>query len=67
MTVALCEVARRRHARRVALRVQTEYLTAYRGLLDAGGRVRWTDLRMTRADRPEPRAMRGLVWSNWEI
>jgi len=29
--------------------------------------VRWTDLRMTRADRPEPRAKSGLVWSNWEI
>jgi len=67
MVVALREVARRRHARRVAMRAQTEYLGAYRALLDAGGRVRWTDLRMARADRLEPRAARGLVWSNWEI
>ena len=64
---ALGDLARRRHARRVAIRVQTEYGSAYRRVLATGGRVRWTDLRMTMADRPEPRAVRGLLWSNWEI
>ena len=67
MVVGLQEVARRKHARRVAIRAQTEYLGAYRWLVEHGGRVRWTDLRMTRAERSEPRARGGVVWSNWEI
>jgi GNAT superfamily N-acetyltransferase len=64
---ALADLARRHHARRVAVRAQTEYLPAYRKLIDAGGRVRWTDLRMTLDGHAEPRAARGLIWSNWEI
>jgi hypothetical protein len=65
---ALAELARRHHARRVAVRAQTEYLEGYRRLIDAGGRVRWTDLRMTLGGHAEPRAAAsGIIWSNWEI
>jgi hypothetical protein len=67
MAHALADFARRNGAQRVALRVQTEYLWAYQRLFALGGRVRWTDLRMTMAGFPEQRAERGLVWSNWEI
>ena len=64
---ALADVARRYHARRIALRAQTEYGAAYRALVEAGGRVRWTDLRMTLDGSAERRAERGVVWSNWEV
>ncbi len=64
---ALAELARRHHARRVAIRAQTEYPEGYRRLIEAGARVRWTDLRMTLAGFAEPRAASGIVWSNWEI
>lgn len=52
--------------RRVSLRCQTAYTTAYRAAIDAGFRVHWTDLRMVMADRPEG-AVQGVVMSNWEI
>lgn len=64
---ALADYARRVGTRRVAFRAQTEYLDAYRALIELGGRVRWTDLRMTHGDAPEPAAAGGVVWSNWEI
>jgi hypothetical protein len=32
-----------------------------------GGRVRWTDLRMTLAGHPEQMPSRGVLLSNWEI
>lgn len=63
----LADIARRNHARRFAVRAQTEYSAAYAQLIAAGGRVRWTDLRMTMVERPEVRAREGVVWSNWEI
>ena len=63
----LADVARRYHARRFAMRAQTEYLEAYRQLIAAGGRIRWTDLRMTLVNYPELKAGVGVVWSNWEI
>lgn len=63
----LAGFARRSGTRRIAFRVQTEYEEAYRRVIDAGGRVRWTDLRMTVVGHPERRATEGLVWSNWEI
>jgi GNAT superfamily N-acetyltransferase len=63
----LMDYARRSGTRRVALRVQTEFLGAYQGLIDLGARVRWTDLRMTLADMPERPPQRGVIWSNWEI
>ena len=64
---ALMDYARRSGTRRVAFRVQGAYLDAYARLVAMGGRVRWTDLRMTLAGYPEPKAERGLVLSNWEI
>jgi hypothetical protein len=67
MLKSLRDYARRSGARRVALRVQGEYLDAYRRLIALGGRVRWTDLRMTLGGHAEPVPERGLVWSNWEI
>ena len=63
----LADFARRGGTRRVAFRVQTEYLDAYQQLIAMGGRVRWTDLRMAMAAYPEGRAKEGLLWSNWEI
>ena len=64
---ALMDYARRSGTRRVALRVQGEYLALYQRLIALGGRVRWTDLRMTATGYPEARAQRGVVLSNWEI
>lgn len=63
----LADLARRSGARRVAFRVQTEYAAVYRSLIEMGGRVRWTDLRMTVAGHAEERARTGVVLSNWEI
>jgi GNAT superfamily N-acetyltransferase len=63
----LVDYARRSGTRRVALRVQTEFLDAYRRLVELGARVRWTDLRMTLAGMPEQAPHEGVVWSNWEI
>ncbi len=64
---SLMDYARRSGTRRVAFRVQGEYTDAYARLVAMGARVRWTDLRMTLAGYPEPRAERGIVLSNWEI
>ena len=64
---ALMDYARRSGTRRVAFRVQGEYVDAYARLIAMGARVRWTDLRMTLAGYSEPRAERGIVLSNWEI
>jgi len=64
---ALMDYARRSGTRRVAFRVQGEYVDAYARLVAMGARVRWTDLRMTLAGYPEPKAERGVVLSNWEI
>lgn len=63
----LADFARRGGTRRVAFRVQTEYVDAYQQLLAMGGRVRWTDLRMSLTEYPEGKARNGLLWSNWEI
>jgi len=64
---ALMDYARRSGTRRVAFRVQGEYVDAYARLVTMGARVRWTDLRMTLAGYPEPRVEGGVVLSNWEI
>ena len=64
---ALMDYARRSGTRRVAFRVQGEYVDAYARLIAMGARVRWTDLRMTLAGYSEPKAERGIVLSNWEI
>jgi GNAT superfamily N-acetyltransferase len=67
MSERLADAARRAGTRRVAVRVQGEYLETYRRLIARGGRVRWTDLRMTIAGSSERRAATGVVLSNWEI
>jgi GNAT superfamily N-acetyltransferase len=67
MARALADYARRSGTRRVAIRVQGEYVATYMRLVQLGARVRWTDLRMTIAGQGEARARRGVVLSNWEI
>jgi predicted N-acetyltransferase YhbS len=70
MTAALDVItrfARESGLKRAAIRVQSNYDGAYRALVDAGARVRWTDLRMTLRGYPERRPANGLVLSNWEI
>lgn len=67
MVRLLSDFARRSGTRRVALRVQGEYLKAYERLIALGARVRWTDLRMTLSGSPDLTPRGGLVWSNWEV
>jgi len=67
MADLLAGAARRAGTRRVAVRVQGEYLDVYRRLVARGARVRWTDLRMTLAGSGEGKAKGGVVLSNWEI
>jgi GNAT superfamily N-acetyltransferase len=64
---AITDFARRSGTRRIALRLQGEFLNAYQRVIALGGHVRWTDLRMSLADFGEKRPVRGLVLSNWEI
>jgi GNAT superfamily N-acetyltransferase len=64
---AITDFARRSGTRRVALRLQGEFLEAYHRVISLGGHVRWTDLRMSLAGYGEKRPERGLVLSNWEI
>ncbi|HEY0972313.1 MAG TPA: GNAT family N-acetyltransferase [Gemmatimonadales bacterium] len=63
----LASQARRSGTRQVAVRVQGEFPGFYARLVALGGRVRWTDLRMTLDGRPEVPATGGVVLSNWEI
>jgi GNAT superfamily N-acetyltransferase len=67
MVRLLADLARRSGTRRVSIRVQSEYETAYQRLIALRGRVRWSDLRMTLAGHPERRPDHGMVLSNWEI
>ena len=67
MLRGLCDFARRSATRRVAVRVQSVYVEAYRRIIAMGGRVRWTDLRMSLAGFDEAHPMAGMVLSNWEI
>jgi hypothetical protein len=64
---ALGSFARESGCRRWAVRVQGECEAFYRQLVRAGGRVRWTDLRMTLASHPDVPRERGVLLSNWEI
>ena len=64
---AVADFARRSGTRRLALRIQGEFQSAYQRVIALGGHVRWTDLRMSLADHLEQRPARGLVLSNWEI
>ncbi len=52
----------------VSVRCQTAYRSAYRGMIDLGYRVRWTDLRMTLDGFTEAEMPGGeVLLSNWEI
>lgn len=61
------DLARRSGTRRVSLRVQGEYLSAYQRLIALGGHVRWSDLRMSLGGFEERTPRSGVVFSNWEI
>jgi GNAT superfamily N-acetyltransferase len=52
---------------RVSVRCQAGFASAYAGLLGAGFRVHWTDLRMTLRDYGERVTGAAVVMSNWEI
>ncbi len=66
--IAATEAAAARSGiRRVAVRCQTRYETAFRRLIARGYRVRWTDLRMTYDGYSERHPDRGILFSNWEI
>ena len=68
MARQLADQARRSGTRQLAVRVQGEFGGLYRRIVALGGRVRWTDLRMTVAGRTEPPVVgNGVVLSNWEI
>jgi hypothetical protein len=64
---AVMDFARRSGTRRMALRMQGDYVAAYQRVIAMGGHVRWTDLRMSLAGREERLPNGGLVFSNWEI
>ena len=67
MLRGLRDMARRSGTQRVAIRMQGEYEDAYAALIELGGRVRWTDLRMALHDAPAVKPAQGMVLSNWEI
>jgi GNAT superfamily N-acetyltransferase len=67
MVSTLRDFARRSGTRRVAIRMQGDYAAAYQQLIALGGRVRWSDLRMSLMGYEEKAPDRGLVLSNWEI
>ena len=67
MIRALCDFAKRSGTRRVAIRVQGEYLTLYQRMIAMGARVRWTDLRMALDGCGEKSPDHGVLLSNWEI
>lgn len=50
----------------LSIRCEGRMQELYAGLIDAGFRVNWTDLRMTLAGYGEP-SYRGIFLSNWEI
>jgi hypothetical protein len=64
---AIADFARRSGTRRIALRIQGEFVEAFRRVIALGGHIRWTDLRMSLAGFEEKRPSKGLVLSNWEI
>jgi ribosomal protein S18 acetylase RimI-like enzyme len=67
LITALSDHARRSGTRRVAIRVQSQYTSAYGRLIRRAARVRWSDLRMTLEGFPEKIPSSGIVLSNWEI
>jgi GNAT superfamily N-acetyltransferase len=67
LLAALAGFAREAGTRRAAIRVQTAQRTVLPAILARGGRVRWTDLRMTLDGFGEIAPTRGVLLSNWEI
>ena len=67
LVTQLCTYTRNVNAKRIALRVQSEYDEVYRALIQRGARVRWTDLRMSLSGFTEKLPEAGIVLSNWEI
>lgn len=67
LVTQLADYARRCGARRVAMRVQGDYGSVYRALMERGARVRWTDLRMSLDGYGERKSKEGVIMSNWEI
>jgi GNAT superfamily N-acetyltransferase len=67
MLAPLAALARRSSASRLALRMQGEFPDAFSRVVAAGGRVRWTDLRMTLDGYPARHPERAVVLTNWEI
>ena len=67
LVTVLSDHARRSGTRRLAVRIQSAYTGAYRRLVARGGKVRWSDLRMTLDGYSEAVPADGIVLSNWEI
>lgn len=67
LLVQLADLARRTATARVAIRLQGDYPSLYRRLVELGARVRWTDLRMVLAGYEERAPKFGVALSNWEI
>ena len=67
LVTQLCIYTRATAAKRVSVRVQSEYDEVYRALIQRGARVRWTDLRMSLSGFAEQAPNSGIVLSNWEI
>jgi len=67
LLVPLTALARRSATARVAIRMQGEHRAAFTRVVGAGGRVRWTDLRMTLDGYPQVTPAHGVVLTNWEI
>lgn len=65
---AVVQAAGQEGLKRVGLRAQSAFASAYGALVADGWRAHWTDLRMTLEGYHE-RAVAGdgVVWSNWEI
>jgi GNAT superfamily N-acetyltransferase len=61
------DFARRSGTRRLALRLQGEYLAPFQRIIALGGHIRWTDLRMSLGGFEERRPTTGFALSNWEI
>ena len=64
---AIGDYARRCGIRRIAIRIQGEFGSAYQTAIALGAHIRWTDLRMSLTDYGERRPLHGVVLSNWEI
>ena len=64
---AASDLARRSGTRRVALRLQGEFLGPFQRAIGLGGHIRWTDLRMSLVGHEERRPTSGFALSNWEI